>query len=97
MQADKDEQHVEQILVKVDRLFRRVSANQVSERALHQAVLVAGDQPEPDLQRNEADQRDDAKRSERVMADAPPRPAKIAEHRARTSDEAGEARRRASD
>ena len=40
VQADEDQQHVEEIVVQVGDLFGRVEADEVGERALDQPVLV---------------------------------------------------------
>src|SRR5829696_1841017 len=68
----------------------------MGKRALHQPILIAPDEAEPDLQDDEAEQGNAAKRSNRIVADPAPASTKIAEHRPRTADEIREARRRAS-
>src|SRR6185436_4182675 len=69
------------------------------EGAFVEAVLVSGDEAEPNLDRNRAEHGDDAQRAEwRVAGEAPTRPvAKEGPHGPRASNEIGKARGRAAE
>src|SRR6185503_6000998 len=83
-------------LVDVPRLVRRVGADETGERPHVDAVLVFGDQTEPDLDRYGEEQDEDAERAERIMAEPDPLAAPVGGDRARTPNEARKPRGRAS-